>query len=239
MNLVLHYHPLSSYCHKVLVALYELGVPFEAQLLDLGDAQQRAAFVALWPTGKMPLLVDGGHVVPETSIIIEYLARHHAPGAQTLLPAHANAGTGGPADRAALDPSIEVRLMDRLFDLYVMTPLQAIVADRLRDAGQRDPLAVEQARATLAMAYGMLEQRLGDRSWAAGGDFSMADCAAAPSLFYALTLVPLGPEHVRLGAYFERLMQRPSVARVLEEARPWFKYYPFHEALPERFQPLL
>lgn len=222
MALSLHFHPLSSHCHKVLIALYELALPFEPRPLNLGDPQQRSAFLALWPTGKMPLLVDGARVVPETTIIIEYLTQHHAPAGQTLLPADA-------------DAALEVRLMDRLVDLYVMHPMQAIVADRLRAEADRDPIAVAKARETLSMAYGLLEQRLGDRAWLAGPQFSMADCVAAPSLFYSTTLVPFAPEHARLAAYYERLLARPSVARVLDEARPFFQYYPFREALPARF----
>ena len=222
MSLRLYFHPLSSCCQKVLVALYELGIPFDGRFLDLGDAEQRSSFLALWPTGKMPLLQDDDRVVPETSIIIEYLAQHHAPSGQSLLP---------------IDPdaALEVRLMDRLLDLYVMTPMQAIVAHRLRDEQDRDPIAVDKARATLAIAYDLLEQRLAGRPWIAGEQFSMADCAAAPSLFYASTLVPLPAPHRRLGAYFERLLQRPSVVRTLDEARPYFAFYPFREALPARF----
>lgn len=224
MALVLHFHPLSSCCHKVLIALYELGAPFEGRLLDLGDDQQRGDFQALWPTGKMPLLQDGDRVVPETSIIIEHLALHHAPTGQQLLPADAQA-------------CLEVRLMDRLLDLYVMTPMQAVVADRLRAEPDRDPIGVDKARQTLAMAYGLLDQRLAGRDWMAGAHFSMADCAAAPALFYAFTLVPLPSQHRRLAAYFNHLLQRPSVARTLAEAQPYFAFYPFQEALPERFQP--
>ncbi|RYF38383.1 MAG: glutathione S-transferase family protein [Comamonadaceae bacterium] len=227
MALTLHFHPLSSHCHKVLIALYELGTPFQPRVLDLGDAQQRAAFLALWPTGKMPLLQDGDRVVPETTVIVEYLTQHHAPAGQTLLPADAQ-------------EALEVRLMDRLVDLYVMHPMQAIVADRLRAEAGRDPIAVAKARETLAMAYGLLEQRLadpqaGERAWIAGPQFSLADCTAAPSLFYATTLVALGPRHPRLAAYFERLLARPAVARVIDEARPFFQYYPYREALPARF----
>ena len=222
MALRLYFHPLSSYCQKALIALYELAIPFEACFLNLGDATERANFLALWPTGKMPLLLDGERVVPETSIIIEYLVQQHARPEQTLVPTEA-------------DAALEVRMMERLLDLYVMVPMQAIVADKLRAEGDRDPIAVNKARATLAMAYGLLEQRLADRTWAAGAHFSMADCAAAPSLFYAFTLVPLPAEHPKLAAYFERLLERASVARTLDEARPYFKYYPYCEALPARF----
>lgn len=222
MALTLHHHPLSSHCHKVLIALYELDIPFEGRFLNLGDAGERARFLALWPTGKMPLLEDDGQVVPETTIIIEHLVLHHARGPQTLIPAD---------PRAAL----EVRLMERLLDLYVMLPMQAIVADHLRAEADRDPLAVAQARATLATAYGLLEQRLAGRDWMAGDTFSMADCTAAPALFYASTLVPFGDGQQRLAAYFDRVVARPSVVRVLVEARPYFRFYPFSERLPRRF----
>jgi glutathione S-transferase len=220
--LSLYYHPLSSCCWKVLIALYELGTPFEPRVLNLGDLRERERFVALWPTGKMPLLVDGGRVVPETSIIIEHLSRHHGGPHAGLLPADP-------------DASLEARLMDRLLDLYVMAPMQAIVGDRLRPQADRDPPGVAKARETLAMAYGLLEQKLADRAWMAGDAFSLADCAAAPALFYAATLVPLPEAHQRLGRYFDRLLQRPSVARVLHEAQPFFQFYPYSEALPARF----
>jgi glutathione S-transferase len=222
MALQLYSHPLSSYCHKVLIALHESGVPFENRLINPGDQAEREAFLLLWPTGKIPLLVDDGRVVPETSIIIEYVQRRHAP-AKHLLP---------------FDPDIclEVRLWDRLFDNYVMTPVQAIVAQELREAAARDSQATASAKTTLAMAYGMIERQLGDgREWIAGENFSLADCAATPSLFYASTLVPFGDNQQFLHAYFERLVARPSAKRVLEEARPWFKYYPFSEAIPLRF----
>ncbi len=223
MALVLHYHPLSSYCHKVLIALYELGVAFEPRMLNLGDPAARATHAALWPTGKIPLLQDGDRVVPETSIMIEYLVQRHGSAAATLLP----------ADPVA---ALEVRLMDRLSDQYVMEPMQAIVGDRLRAEADRSRLTVDRARATLAMAYAMLEQKLAGREWLAGDSFSLADCAAAPALFYATTLVPVAAEQPLLAAYFERLLARPSVARVVTEASPFFDYYPFKESLPARFR---
>lgn len=221
MALTLHYHPLSSYCHKVLIALYELQLPFDARLLDLSDSDAREAFLNLWPTGKMPVLVDDGLVVPETSIIIEHIGLQHArPG--RLLPAESEA-------------ALEVRLWDRLFDLYVMTPMQAIVADRLRAAAERDPLAVASATRTLSMAYDLIERRMAQRTWAGVEEFSLADCAAAPALFYASTVAPFPESNTHLAAYFERLLHRPSVARTLEEARPYFRLYPYREALPAQF----
>lgn len=224
MALSLHFHPLSSFCHKALIALNELDIDVERRFLDLGDPAQRAEFLARWPTGKMPLLVDGDRVVPETSVIIEYLAKRYGRPDQQLVPTDE-------------DAALEVRLMDRLLDLYVMLPMQTIVGDRLRAEADRDPIAVNKARDTLAMAYGMLDERIADRAWAAGEHFSMADCAAAPSLFYAATLVPFAPSQRGLAAYFERLMQRPSVVRTLEEARPYFKFYPYREALPVAYRP--
>lgn len=223
-TLTLHYHPLSSYCHKVLIALDELAVDVDKRLLNLGDPAERSAFLALWPTGKMPLLVDQGRSVPETSIIIEHVQRHHAsPGRALIIPADP-------------DEALQVRLWDRLFDLYVMTPMQALTADLLRPEEDRDALGVALAREGLSKAYAMIDNHLGDeRTWAAGEAFSMADCAAAPALFYAVTYVPIGPQHGRLAAYFDRLMSRPSVARTIDDARPYFKYYPGREGLSRRF----
>lgn len=223
MALTLYLHPLASYCHKVLIALYENDTPFTPHIVDLGDAQARARFAALWPTAKIPLLQDTarGRVVPETSIMIEYLDTHY-PGGQPLLPADS-------------DARLDARLWDRLFDAYVMTPMQDIVANQLRGESERDPRTVAQATATLQLAYDMIERQLADRPWIVGTTFSIADCAAAPALFYSSTLVPFAPTHVRLAAYFDRLMSRPSVARTLDEARPYFKNYPFYSSIPARF----
>ncbi|GLS05611.1 glutathione S-transferase [Chitiniphilus shinanonensis] len=219
--LVLHYHPLSSYCWKMLIALYEKDLPFEARLVNLGDPQAKADFRCLWPTAKIPLLQDGERLIPETSIQIEYLDRHQ-PGAVRLLP----------ADPDAL---LEVRLWDRLFDLYVMNPMQRFVAQRLRPEATRDPLASDAVLDELLMAYRLIELRLGTGTWAVGETFSLADCAAAPSLFYAAIVQPFPAAHPVLSGYFERLMARPSVRRVIREAQPWFKYFPLREAMPERF----
>lgn len=219
---VLHYHPLSSYCMKALIALDELGIEAEKRLLNLGDPAERSAYLALWPLGKMPLLVDGGRPVPETSIIIEHLQRHHAGPGHGLIPNDA-------------DAALEVRLCDRLFDQYVMTPMQACTSDLLRPEAQRDPVGAARARDNLSSAYALIDTRLEGRRWAAGSAFSMADCAAAPALFYAVTYVPLGPQHARLAAYFERLLERPSVARTIDAARPFFKYYPWRSGLSRRF----
>lgn len=221
MPLTLHYHPLSSYCWKVLIALYENGAPFEPRLVNLGDPAARAAYAALWPTAKIPLLVDGDRVVPETSIQIEYLDHHH-PGRVRLLPAD-------------FEAQLEVRLWDRLFDCYVMTPMQRFIAQQLRPEGERDAATLTGTVDELGLAYDLIESRLGNRTWAAGEAFSMADCAAAPALFYAAIVRPFGPGHERLAAYFERLLARPSVWRCIVEARPVFQYYPLRHALPARF----
>lgn len=214
MSLTLHMHPLSSYCWKVLIALYENATPFEARLVDFSDPEGIAAFRALWPTTKMPLLCDAARdrTVPETSIIIEYLQAAY-PGPVRFIPDDPEA-------------ALRTRLMDRLFDLYVMTPMQAIVGDRIRPVDAKDPYGVAQARAQLAMAYGLLEGELAGRTWAAGEDFGLADCAAAPALFYANKVAPLTDSHPKVSAYLDRLLARPSFARVLQEAEPYFAMFP-------------
>ncbi|NHZ94926.1 glutathione S-transferase family protein [Massilia sp. CCM 8734] len=220
--LTLHYHPLSSCCHKVLIALDVLGIELDKRLLNLGDPDERAAHLALCPTGKMPLLMDGPRAVPETSIIIEYLQRHHAAPGRTLIP-------------DAPDAALDVRLWDRLCDLYVMTPMQALTADLLRPESERDARTVTQARAGLASAYAFIERQLEGRTWIAGDAFSMADCAAAPALFYAMAYVPLAPQHGRLAAYVARLMEHPSVALTIEQARPYFKFFPGRSGLSRSY----
>lgn len=214
MSLVLHYHPLASYCHKVLIALHENEVTFTPRIVDLGDPGQRAGFLALWPIGKFPLLEDTarGRVIPESSIIVEYLERHH-PGKEKLIPDDP-------------EPARETRLRDRFFDLYVHEPMQKIVLDRLRPEGAKDPHGVDYARKTLRTALDMLEQDMASRTWATGGTFSLADCAAAPALFYADKVMPVADDHPQVAGYLERLMQRPSYARVLLEAQPYFAMFP-------------
>ncbi|NRP85886.1 Stringent starvation protein A [Ensifer adhaerens] len=225
MSLVLYQHPLASFCHKVLMALYENGTPFESRIIDLGNEASRASLVRLWPIGKFPVLRDEtlDSTVPETSIIIEYLDRHY-PSTTPLLP---------------LDPTdaLCVRLWDRFFDLYVQEPMQKIVADIRRPDDARDPQSVAEAQALLRTAYGMIEQQLGEKTWITGDSLTMADCAAAPALFYSETLVPFDETQSRLKGYYQRLLDRPSFARVLEEAMPYFHFYPYHEKLPARFRP--
>lgn len=217
----LHYHPLSSYCHKALIAIDVLGVEVDLRLLNLGDEAERSAYLALWPLGKMPLLVDQGRPIAETSIIIEHLQHHHASPGRTLIPRDA-------------DQALAVRQWDRLFDLYVMTPMQALTADLLRPQAERDAHGVARAREGLLTAYALIDQHLQERTWVASDTFSLADCAAAPALFYAVTYVPLAREHARLIAYFDRLMDHPPVARTIDQARPWFKFYPGRSGLALR-----
>lgn len=214
MSLILHAHPLSSYCWKALIALYEKGVPFESRMVDFGDPESRAAFAALWPMAKMPVLEDParGAVVPESSIIVDYLDAHH-PGAIRLIPAETEAAR-------------DVRLWDRIFDLYVHTPMQRIVADRLRPAESRDAFGVEEARGALAKGLDLVDREVAGRTWARGDAFTLVDCAAMPALFYADKVLPFGERWPAASALLDRLKARPSVARVLAEAEPWFHYFP-------------
>lgn len=214
MSLKLYMHPLSSYCHKVLIALYENGTAFERQIVDLGDPAQREAFRGLWPLAKFPVLRDEARdlTIPESSIIIEYLAQQY-PGDTALLPTDA-------------EQARETRLRDRFFDLHVHDHLQKIVGDRLRPAESRDALGVALAHEKLDLAYDLLDALMATRSWAAGETFGMADCAAAPALFYAGKLHPFGGDRPHLSAYFDRLRQRASYARVLSEAQPYMHMFP-------------
>ncbi len=214
MALVLHFHPLSSFCWKVLIALYENGTPFTPKLVNLGDEADRAEFLKLWPVGKFPVLQDTArnHDVAESSIIIEYLDQHFSAKTRFI-----------PADA---ELARVVRFHDRFFDLHIHHLMQKIVGDRLRPADRKDPHGVEDARTRMTTALGMVEQAIAGKSWAAGGDFTMADCAAAPALFYADKVAPFAQSHPNTTAYLERLKQRPSFARVLKEAEPYFQYFP-------------
>ena len=210
MTLTLYAHPFSSYCQKVLTALYENGTPFALRML--GEAEADAEHAALWPLKRMPVLVDDGRTILESSIIIEHLGLHH-PGSVRLLPA---------------DPreALEVRLMDRFFDNYVQTPMQKVVFDSFSAPESRDPQGVANARAMLETAYRWLDGKMAGRQWAAGDAFSLADCAAAPALFYADWTHPI-PEALRAArAYRARLLARPSFARAVDEARPYRQFFP-------------
>jgi glutathione S-transferase len=202
----LYFHPLASYCWKVLIALYESDADFVPKNVDLADAQQRAELERLWPIGRFPVLRDGDRVIAESTTILEHLASAHSSARWLIPPAIAN----------------EVRALDRFFDLHVHEQMQKIVDDRLRPSDSKDPLGVSRARARLSIVYPMIEQRIG--TWAAGDAFTMADCSAAPALYYAAKVQPL--EQPKLEAYLQRLTERPSFARVLAEAAPYAHFFP-------------
>lgn len=211
MTLKLYAHPFSSYCQKALIAFYENAIPFEMAVLETGSAASEEVS-RLWPLKRFPVLEDGGRVVPEATIIIEYLAVHY-PGSVRLVP----------EDAAA---AIDVRLMDRFFDNYVMNAQGNIVFDFIRPQGQQDAYGVAQSRTMLDRAYRWLDDHMAKRTWAAGEAFSLADCAAAPALLYADWTYPIPPEFAHVHAYRTRLLQRPSYARALDEARPYRHYFP-------------
>jgi glutathione S-transferase len=199
LMLELYLHPLASYCWKALLAFYETDTPFTPHIIDLADPAQRGELVALWPFARFPVLRDHarGQVVPESSIIVEYLARHY-PNAAHLVP-----------------DDLDVRARDRFFDLYVQEPMGLIVRDMLKPG---DPAVVAAAKQTLVTAYGVVE------SFPERTDFTLADCAAAPALFYADQLVPIKQPRTR--AYLDRLLARPSMIRVRREAEPYWHNFP-------------
>lgn len=210
MALKLYAHPFSSYSQKALIALYENDTPFEYR--KLGEAEADAELAALWPMKRFPVLVDDGHAVLESTIIIEHLQRFHA-GPVALIPDE---------PRAALD----VRMMDRFFDHYVMTPVQKIVGNALRAEADRDAFGVSEARAMLDTSYAWLDGVMARREWASGAAFSLADCAAAPSLFYADWTHEIAPKFANVIAYRQRLLARPSYVRCVDEARYFRPYFP-------------
>jgi glutathione S-transferase len=214
MSLKLYFHPFSSFCQKVLIALYENDTPFEPHIVDLANATSAADFKKIWPIGKFPVLRDEARdrTIPESSIIIEYLGQHY-PGQTQLVPTDA-------------DLARQTRMRDRFYDLYVQVPMHKIVTDRLRPTGKNDPLGVEQAKGLLQTAYGMVDQDMGSKIWAMGDDFSMADCAAAPALYYADLVMPFGDAHQNAASYLDRLMHRPSFARPIKEAEPYRALFP-------------
>lgn len=214
MSLKLYLHPLSSFCQKALIAFYENGTPFEPYIVNLGEERSRADFLKIWPVGKFPVLRDEAkdRTIPESTIIIEYLEQHY-PGWTKLIPSDA-------------DLARQTRFHDRFYDLHLHDAMQKVVGDRLRPAGSKDPFGVEQAKARITTAYGMIEREMATKTWAMGEAFTMADCAAAPALFYANLVVPFGDAHKNVAGYFGRLMERPSFARVVNEAKPYFHMFP-------------
>lgn len=212
MSLALYGHPFSSYTQKVLIALYENGTPFEFRCIGPDTPQHVTDWMRRWPLRKFPLLVDGDRDLVETTVIIEYLQLAH-PGPVRLLPADPMA-------------ALEVRFLDRFFDLHVMDAMQIAVETALgRVPGTREEgLAIAKER--LDRAYAWLERHLADKTWAAGDDFTLADCAAAPSLFYADWNHRISEDFPRLRAYRARLLARPSFARAVDEARPFRQLFP-------------
>lgn len=208
----LYGHPFSSYTQKALIALYESDAPFESLNLSPDNPDVYAEFARRWPIRKFPLLVDRERQVMEATSIIEYLAVHH-PGPSRLIPADA-------------DAAIEVRMLDRFFDNYINGPQQRIVFDQLRPEAHRDPYGVNEARNALETAYAWLDQRMAGREWAAGDTFSLADCAAAPALFYADWTHAIGEQFLNVHAYRARLLKRPSFARCVEGGRPYRPLFP-------------
>ena len=210
MSLKLYAHPFSSYSQKVLIALYENGTPFEYRTLEQESAQRELE--ALWPLKRFPVLVDAGRTIIEATCVIEHLQVHH-PGPVRLIPEEATA-------------ALEVRMLDRFFDNYVSTPQQKVVFDRIRPEADRDPYGVAEARRMLESAYAWLDTLLKGRTWATGDAFSLADCGAAPFLFYADWTHPISEDFSNVRAYRKRLLARPSFARAVDEARPFRRYFP-------------
>ena len=216
MTLALYGHPFSSYTQKALIALYENATPFEFRCIGPDTPQHVDEWLRRWPMAKFPMLVDGDRCLVETSVVIEYLQLAH-PGPVRLVPADA---------MAALD----VRFLDRFFDLHVMDAMQVAVDSALGRVPMTRDDGLALAGQRLERAYAWLEQHLTQRKaqgpWAAGAEFTLADCAAAPSLFYADWVHPMAPAFAHLRAYRSRLLARPSFARAVQEARPFRPLFP-------------
>jgi glutathione S-transferase len=209
---ILYAHPFSSYCQKALIGLYENDTPFEFRMLSPENADVMAEFEALWPLRHFPVLLDGGRTILEATVIIEYLAHSH-PGRFRPIPEDPQA-------------AIEVRMLDRIFDNYISTPQQKVVFNALRPEANRDPYGVAEAKTMLERTYQWLDRHMEGRQWAAGDGFSLADCAAAPALFYADWTHAIDPALANLKAYRDRLLARPSFARAVDEARPYRTFFP-------------
>jgi glutathione S-transferase len=218
MSLTLYYHPLSSFCMKVLVALYENDTPFTPHFVDLRNPTDREPFLKIWPVGKFPVLRDEtcNRIIPETSVIIAHLDLHY-PGRTHFIPDDAGKAS-------------QMHVYDRVFDNYVNLNMQRVVFDRLRPKDQRDPYGVNQAMAHLRTTLDVIERDIAGRTWMMGDDFTMADCAAAPALFYADRITPLKNSHPQVAGYLGRLIRRPSFLRVLKEAKPYIEMFPTDDA---------
>lgn len=214
MTLKLYFHPLSSFSWKALIALYENDTPFEPIVVNFGDPQSRAAFEAVWPLAKFPVLKDEARdaVIAESTTIMDYLDTFY-PGRTRFTPADP-------------DAAWRARMLDRVFDNYIHVPMQKNTADILRPADNRDPTGVEQARAQIRAAYALLERDWPEEGWAMGQAFSLADVSAFPALLYGNLVTPLGENERKLASYLTRLKTRPSIQRTFQEAAPFFQYYP-------------
>jgi len=210
VSLELFGHPFSSYTWKVLIPLYADGTQFEFRQVPENE-ENYAELKRIWPCGKFPLLVDDGKPVMETTCIIEHLQAYHR-GTNIWIP-------DGELGR-------KVRFLDRFFDLHVQGNMQPAVNHALRPEGKGDPYGAEQGRNNLRLAYDWLEGNLPDGGWAAGDTFSLADCAAAPALFYADWVEEIGDGRPKVKAYRSRLLAHPQVVRVVDEARPYRPYFP-------------
>lgn len=212
MSLKLYAHPFSSYCQKVLIALYENNTSFEYCQVNHDDPKILAELESLWPFKRFPVLTDGGRALIESTIILEYLDQRYS-GKTRLIP-------------MAADAALEARFMDRFFDNYIMTPMQKPVANALRPENKRDPQGVEDAMRQLDIAYAWLDKTMAKREWAIGSQFTLADCAAAPSLFYADWVYRIPEKFANVIAYRKRLLARPSFARAVDEARQYRPFFP-------------
>ena len=214
MSLTLHYHPLSSFCWKALIALYENDTPFKGQIVDFGNAEQATAFRKLWPVAKFPVLRDERKnlTIPESTVIIEHLDRHY-PGRTRFL-----------SDTP--DIAHQIRLTDRIYDLHLHMHMQKVVGDRLRPEGKRDPHGVEDARTRMRTTLDMLDRDMQGKTWAVGDGLTMADCAAAPALYYVNLVMPFTETHPNMAAYLDRLLRHPSIARTVQEAEPYRHMFP-------------
>ena len=202
----LYYFPLSTYSQKALIALFEKHAEFESEEVKLFDEAERERYRKIYPLGRIPLLVlDDGHMIPESSIIIEYLDAHFEDGPR-LIPSGAEAAR-------------QTRFHDRMMDLYVNDSIATLLFQSWKPEAARDQELIDRSRFRAGVMYDFMEQRLDGRTWLMGEDFTMADCAAGPALLYAGDLFPFA-DRPRIAAYWERLRTRPSYARVLEEAEP-------------------
>lgn len=212
MSITFYGHHFSAYCQKVLIAFHEHGVAYDLRKIEFEDPEIMAELEEVWPLKRMPIIIDNGQTIRESSIIIEHIDLHHNSGHHLV-----------PRDQAK---ALQARFMDRFFDNYVSTPQTAIVFDVLRDAKDRDAYGVNKAIDLLETSYGWLNDRMADHTWAAGDDFSLADCAAGPALFYAHWTHPIDRKYRHLHAFRDRLMEHPSFARCIADAKPYRHLFP-------------